>query len=419
MATTIIMPKLGFDMAEGVLVRWTKSEGEPITKGEILAEIETDKATVEVESQASGVIRKHLVSEGASVPIGAPIAIVGDADEAIELESLLDEPSSPAEAEPVEAPAAALEQEAQFIPEEGRFPGGVKATPIARRLAHEKAIDLTGLSGSGQGGRIVRQDVEEAIADAKAPSAAAQGATSPIPLPAAKAEISSQETTTIALTKLRGLIGRRMTTSKQQVPHFYLTAEFDVERLMSLRTEINQRLAEEEKLSVNDFIVKAAALALRRFPNLNASLGDEQMLRHGDINIGVAVAVEEGLLTVVIRNADQKSIRNISEEARSLIERARQGRVRPEDVEGSTFTISNLGMYEVEDFVAIINPPEAAILAIGNVRSVPVLQDGQVVAGQRMKATLSADHRITDGAEAAQWLQILRGYLEDPLLMLL
>lgn len=422
MAKTINMPKLGFDMAEGILVRWSKSEGEPITKGEVLAEIETDKATVEVESQYSAVLRKQIVAEGTAVPVGAAIAIVGDADEPIDVEALIGKPAEVIETtfpEATETIAEATEEQAETIPEEGRLPGGVKATPVARRIAREHGINLTTIAGSGQNGRIVRRDVEAALAKAEEAAPPAKPAIPPISSPIMEPEVLSAETVSVPMTKLRSLIGRRMTTAKQQVPHFYLTAEYDVKALMSLRSEMNQRLGQEEKLSVNDFIIKAAALALRQFPNLNASLGDGQIIRHGEINIGVAVAVEQGLLTIVVRHADQKSIRTISKDARSMIARAREGRVRSEDVEGSTFTVSNLGMYEIEDFVAIINPPEAAILAIGNVRTTPVIVDEQIIAGQRMKVTLSADHRVTDGAEAAQWLQVLRRYLEDPLLLLL
>jgi pyruvate dehydrogenase E2 component (dihydrolipoamide acetyltransferase) len=210
-----------------------------------------------------------------------------------------------------------------------------------------------------------------------------------------------------------------MAAAKQEVPHFYLTAEYNASPLMDLRSELNQRLPEGEKLSVNDFIVKAAALALRQFPNLNATLQGDQILRHGEINVGIAVAVEDGLLTVVVRNADLQSIRAISTLAKDAIGRAREGHVRAEDVEGSTFTVSNLGMFDIENFIAIINPPEAAILAVGTVMDVPVVEDGEVVPGKRFKVTLSSDHRVTDGAEAAQWLQVFKEYVEDPIKLLL
>ena len=417
MAETITMPKLGFDMAEGILIRWVKSEGEQVIKGDILAEIETDKATVEVESQSSGTMRKHVVPEGAIVPVGSVIAVLGDADEEIDLEALLQEiPGVPevVTQEPTPSPSTIEPEPGIAAPEaEGRIPGGEKASPIARRLAAEMGVDLRTVSGSGQGGRIVKQDVEEAVDRMKDGLPDITGLQKPrIP------DIVSK-TTTIPLTKLRSLIGRRMTAAKQQVPHFYLTGEYDAGPMMDLRSELNERLPDGEKLSVNDFIVKAAAVALRQFPNLNATLDGDQILRHDEINIGIAVAVDDGLLTVIVRNSDLQPLRTISALAQDSIRRAREGRVRPEDVEGSTFTVSNLGMFDIENFIAIINPPEAAILAVGTVMEVPVVKDGEVVPGKRFKVTLSSDHRVTDGAEAAQWLQVFKEYVENPLKLLL
>jgi pyruvate dehydrogenase E2 component (dihydrolipoamide acetyltransferase) len=422
MAEKITMPKLGFDMAEGTLVRWVKSEGEEILKGDVLAEIETDKATVEVEAHSAGVMRKHIIQEGTIVPVGSVIAIVGDADEEIDYESLLE--AETAEAVPeTKGPApqeGVAEPEGAPAVSEGQLPEGVKASPLARKLAKERGIDLRTITGSGQGGRIVKLDVEEAMVPTMAGISADIEAPTPSDIPEVfEPTPTPGVTAVIPLSKLRSIIGKRMTSAKQQVPHFYLTGEYDAGPLMDLRDEINQRLPEGEKLSVNDFIIKAAALALRQFPNLNASLREGKILRHGEINIGIAVAVEDGLLTVVIRNADQKSIRAISSSARATISRARDGRVRPEDVEGSTFTVSNLGMFDIENFIAIINPPEAAVLAIGTVMDVPVVKQGQVVPGKRFKATLSADHRVTDGAEAAQWLQVFKNTIEDPLKLLL
>ena len=422
MAETIAMPKLGFDMAEGKLIRWVMSEGDEIAKGDVLAEIETDKATVEVEAQSSGVMRKHVVQEGTIVPVGKVIAIIGDADEEIDFDTLLEGETIEVDKKSEEPDVAESVPEPSMTPvdKEGHLPRGVKASPLARRLAQEHGIDLKALKGTGQGGRIVKDDLEAAI------SAGRVGVpeTTEVSMPEAEpqrpeAEALIGESVEIPLSKLRSIIGRRMTLAKQQVPHFYLTGEYDAGPLMDLRAELNERLPEGEKLSVNDFIIKSAALALREFPNLNASLGDDKIIRHGEINIGVAVAVEDGLLTVVIRNADQKSLRAISSNARTIISRARDGRVRPEDVEGSTFTVSNLGMFDIENFIAIVNPPEAAILAVGTVMDVPVVQDGEIIPGKRLKATLSADHRVTDGAEAAQWLQVFKDHVEDPLRLLL
>jgi pyruvate dehydrogenase E2 component (dihydrolipoamide acetyltransferase) len=422
MAEKITMPKLGFDMAEGTLIRWVKSEGEQITKGDVLAEIETDKATVEVEAQSVGVMRKHIVQEGTVVPVGSVIAVIGDEQEEIDYDSLLiTEPSI--ETPEVKEPApeeSVTEVETAHDEKEGHFPGGVKASPLARRVANEMGINLTTITGTGQDGRIVKKDVEQAIAEPGTRTSAAMKTAVPRAIPqVVESAVPPGETVEIPLSKLRSIIGKRMTSAKQNVPHFYLTGEFDAGPLMDLRQALNERLPEGEKLSVNDFIVRAAALALRQFPNLNASLQDDKIRRHGEINVGIAVAVEDGLLTVVVRNTDQKSLRTISQSSRTAISRARDGRVRPEDVEGSTFTVSNLGMFDIENFIAIINPPEACILAIGTVMDVPVVKEGEIVPGKRFKATLSADHRVTDGAEAAQWLQVFKTMIEDPLKLLI
>jgi len=401
MAETIRMPKLGFDMAEGMLVRWVKAEGEAIQKGEVLAEIETDKATVEVEASVSGVVYRHLVEKGTSVPVGQPIAIIAAPGEQVDLAATA-EGAQPAAAAPGAAPevkaAATVQAPVQ----------AVRASPLAKRIAQEKGLDLRQVRGSGPGGRVVRRDVEGALA---APAVAG----GPAVTPAAAAPGDER----VALDRLRAIIGRRMSESKQQVPHFYVTHEYDMAALMALRKQANELLPEADKLSVNDFIVKAVALALRRYPGLNASLGQNELIRHGRVNVGVAVALESGLITVVCKDADQKPVRQISAEVKEMVARARQGKVRPDDIEGSTFSISNLGMYDVEHFVAIINPPEAAILAVGSVKQVPVVVDGALAVGTRMRATLSADHRVTDGAEAAQFLQALAEYLEKPLGLLL
>jgi pyruvate dehydrogenase E2 component (dihydrolipoamide acetyltransferase) len=438
MAEIVIMPKLGFDMAEGTLVRWVIGEGSPVEKGAVLAEIETDKATVEVESTFTGTVRQHLVEEGAIVPVNTPIAVIGSADEPINLESLLGEgalveaqkpapeiPQTEAQPEPmvsdlaaptrIEVPEASpqsLEKQV-IIAEGGQLPGGVRATPLARRIAEELGVDLRKVKGSGPKGRILRSDIESI----KESTIVVE------PLPSAPGVVFGSEIPAdnlVPLSRLRGAIGRRMVQAKQTVPHFYVTYQYDIAALIQLRTQVNALLAEDEKISVNDFIVKAAALALREFPNLNASIDDEhnQVIQHGHINIGVAVAVENGLLTVVCRDVDLKSLRHIAGEVRGLVKRARDGKVKPEDIEGSTFSVSNLGMYGVENFVAIINPPEAAILAVGSAQEVPVIKDGEVRVGLRMKATISVDHRVSDGAEAARFMQALARYLEEPLRLL-
>jgi len=435
MAEVVSMPKLGFDMAEGTLVRWVVTEGNQIAKGNVLAEIETDKATVEVESAFEGVVLRHLVKEGDIVPVNTPIAVIGAAGEAVDLkvlglqvgEAVAVEPASAklAAAKP-ELPAKAVEtREAassevapaphdvfvQPSEEEGLMPGGVRVSPLARKMAKQRGIDLRKVKGSGPNGRIIKADIETYREEA--PKVEAR----PTPTAFQPAVGETPADQVVPLSRLRGAIGRRMVESKQQVPHFYVTHEYNMAALMALRKQINAYIPEAEKISVNDFIVKAAALALRAFPNLNASLDEQknEVVRHGAIHVGVAVAVENGLLTVVCRNADRKSLRQIAVELKGMVGRVQDGKVRPEDIEGSTFSTSNLGMFDVEHFIAIINPPEAAILAIGSVKEVPVVEGGEVKAGTRMKTTLSVDHRVSDGVEAAKFLQEMAKYLEEPL----
>lgn len=441
MAETISMPKLGFDMAEGVLVRWVKNEGENVNKGDVLAEIETDKATVEVESSASGVVRKLLVEEGSVVPVGDPIAVVGSADEKIEEtqtkvvepkaekktdeqqgEELKTEPSeggkqeeqAKAEEKPAAQPQprpAPVSQALAPLPV-GKQQGPVKASPLAKKIARDNQVDLSRLQGTGPGGRVVRKDVEAALASGPPTSVSRQ------PAPAAQPVAVSAEDQTIQLTKLRQAIARRMVESTTSVPHFYVTHEYKVDALMAMRKQINDYLPENEKISVNDFVIKAVALTLREFPNLNASFAGDKVIRHGAVNVGVAVAVEGGLLTVVNRNTDQQPLRALSADVKRMVAGAREGKVRPNDIEGSTFSISNMGMFDVENFAAIINPPEAGILAVGSARQVPVVENGEIKIGWRMKATISVDHRVSDGAEAAQFMQKLAEFLENPVRML-
>jgi pyruvate dehydrogenase E2 component (dihydrolipoamide acetyltransferase) len=428
MAEVVIMPKLGFDMAEGTLVRWVVAENEPVEKGQVLAEIETDKATVEVESSYSGYVRRHLVSEGAIVPVNTPIAVIGGEKEAIDFQALLQGTGVAEEAmriEGAEKAAPAAEPEAprergdgkareRGVEEEiGRLPEGVRASPLARRMAEELGIDLAAVAGTGPGGRIIKADIE---AFKKTAPAVAEEAVAPPPVVVREVPPDRR----VPLSRLRAAVGRRMVVAKQQYPQFYITHEYDVGALMALRAQVNAMLPDEEKTSVNDYVLKGVALALREFPNLNASLDEEkqEVVQFGHINLGVAVAVENGLLTVVCRDADQKSVRQISREVRMMAARAREGKVRPEDIEGSTFSVSNLGMFDVAEFIAILNPPEAAILAVGSAVEVPVVINGEIQPGLRMKATISVDHRVSDGAEAARFLQALEKYLEEPLRLL-
>jgi len=411
MAETISMPKLGFDMAEGTLVRWVKQVGENINKGDVLAEIETDKATVEVESSASGVVLQLIVDQGAIVPVNAPIAIVGTAGEKVDaptatpqkLEAKADEkPATPTQ------PTSAPVQQAETQPENGR----VKASPLAKKIANDKNVNLANVQGTGPGGRVIRKDVEAALTSGQ-PTVLSSKPSSILGPP-----IVSVDDKTIQTTKLRQAIGRRLVESKTTIPHFYVTHEYKMDAVMDMRKQANAYLPDNEKLSVNDFILKAVALSLRQFPNLNATIKDKEVIQFGHVNIGVAVTVPGGLMTVVIKDTDQKMLRQISAEVKTMAGRARDGKVKPDDVDGSTFSTSNLGMYGVDEFIAIVNPPEAAILAIAAAKEVPVVEGGQIKPGWRMKATISVDHRISDGAEAAQFMQALGTLLENPVAML-
>lgn len=427
MADTVIMPKLGFDMAEGTLVRWVKPLGVGVSKGDVLAEIETDKATVEVESNFTGVMNQYLVEEGSVVPVNTPIAIIAAPGEQVDDAVAITHNAAPASSA---APQSAggihdLPVASGNKSSPGHNGSRIKASPLAKRVAEKSGISLDSILGTGPNGRIVRRDVEKVIqsisptSPIKPPVISAGSVSAPVRLPEpAAGEFIPSTDKVIPLTRLRSVIARRMVEAKQ-VPHFYLTHEYDMGPMMKLRKEINEMLSEEERLSVNDFIVRAVALTLRAFPNLNASFVSDGILPHSSVNIGVAVALDGGLMTVVIRNADQKPLRQISSEVKSLAEKARTGKMKPEDIEGSTFSISNLGMYDVQDFTAIINPPEAAILAVSSVRQTPVVVDGNLTVGTRMNATLSADHRITDGAEAALFMKKLADYLEKPARLLI
>ena len=427
MAEYIVMPKLGFDMREAVLVSWNKAVGDQVEKGEVVAEIESDKATLEMESQVSGTLLQFLVNDGDVVAVGGNMAVVGEEGEEIstldggaaeaEKEETEEEPAKedkkekaaekPAKAETKEEPAKETADESAVSEE---FPGGVKATPVARRVAEEHDVDLKQVKGSGPGGRVRKADVENYLESReKAPTVTS----APTAVP------TGPETEEVQTSRLRQAIGRRMAESKVTIPHFYVTTEVDMAAALGLRTQINALNPKELKVSVNDMIVKAAALALRDYPNINASFGGEKLIRNNRINIGTAVAVEGGLLTVVQKNTDVTPLTQIAVDNREMIARARQGKSRPADFEGSTFTVSNLGAYDVDHFIAIINPPNAAILAVGTAAQVPIVMNGELSVGWRMKVTISADHRVTDGAEAAQYLQKFKTIMEEPLRLLM
>ena len=409
MAETISMPKLGFDMAEGLLVRWVKQVGETINKGDVLAEIETDKATVEVESSASGVVLQLIVDQGTMVPVNAPIAVVGQAGEVVS-EQKAESGKPKADEKPAPQTQPTVDSAPQLVASADGAP--VKASPLAKKVARDQKVDLSKVQGTGPGGRIVRKDIEAALSSGQPKTG---NVTS---LPTTHYSPTTEDKV-VPTTKLRQAIGRRLVESKTTIPHFYVTHEFKMDALMDMRKQVNAYLPDNEKVSVNDFILKGVALSLRQFPNLNATLKGTDIIQFGHVNVGVAVTVPGGLMTVVVKDTDQKTLRQISGEVKAMAARAREGKVKPEDVDGSTFSTSNLGMYDVEEFIAIVNPPEAGILAISSAREVPVVENGELKVGWRMKATISVDHRISDGAEAAQFMQALAGFLDNPVRMLI
>ena len=425
MSEVINMPKLGFDMQEGTLVSWVKKVGDSVISGDVIAEIETDKATVEVEAYATGTILKQFIEENSIVEVGAPIAVIGAEGEAVpDIGSSAPEPKAAdasqseqkaAEEATVSAPPATTS--ASNGSSSNGYPASVKASPLARRMAEDQGIDLAQVSGSGPGGRIVRRDIEGFEPGIDAPAAPmAKGAPSTAPITPFPSGGDIEE---IELSRMRQIVGERTQASFQYVPHFFVTTEIDMAEALKLRKEINASLNDESKVTVNDLIVKATALALRKFPNLNTHLHGNRLARHKRINIGIAVALENGLINVISQDADRRTLSDIAIKNKTMIGNAREGRVKPDDIEGGTFTVSNLGAYDVDHFLAIINPPEAGILAVGSAKEIPVVVDGQISVGVRMKATVSVDHRVSDGAEGAKFLQYIKELLENPMRLLI
>jgi len=408
----VIMPKLSDAMTEGRVIEWLKKEGDHVQGGDVLASIETDKAEIELEAFGSGVLRKIMAADGQTVPVGQLIGVIAEPDE--DISGLVDAaPAAPAaaaptapkaEAKPVApAPAAA----APAIPAAPPEAGWVPASPIARRMARDAGIDLAQIKGSGPGGRILERDVEAYVATQAQRLGGAE-------VPAGQREFEDKELSTI-----RKTIAARMTQSKAPIPHFTVTVEVDMGAALELRKSLNSIDAQAEKLSVNDIIIKATALALQRHPAINATYNNGQVRLFKRVHIGVAVAIEDGLIVPVIRECDRKSLGEIARESKSLIDRARARKLRPEEYSGGTFAISNLGMYDVVEFTAVIDPAHGAILAVGAVEEKPVVLNGQVAVRHRMRLTGSFDHRIIDGAMGARFLQELKKILENPVQLLL
>lgn len=437
----VVLAKLSPTMEEGTIVKWSKKEGDPVKVGDVLAEIETDKANMEMEALGAGVLRKILVPAGGKAPVGALIGVVADPGD--DISSLLASASAPAPAAappaaqppapaqpaappapPAETNAAAREAPpatttrapstpAPTLPASPPAARGsderVKASPLARNMAAERNIPLGSVAGSGPGGRVIKRDIETWAKGSAAPAAEARA-----PAPAQPAIVPGQE---IPLSSMRKAIAKRLSESKFTAPHYYVSMDVDMDSAVAMREQLLR--SESIKLSYNDFVVKACARALTRWPMVNASWAGDKIVTHGEVHVGVAVALPDGLITPVVRNADRKSVPAISQEVKELAARARERKLRPEEFTGSTFTVSNLGMYDVTEFTAIINPPEASILAVGTVRKLPVVAGDSVRVGHRMRVTLSSDHRVVDGAVAAQFLQEVRRLLENPIGLLL
>jgi pyruvate dehydrogenase E2 component (dihydrolipoyllysine-residue acetyltransferase) len=456
--TKVVMPKLSEQMESGKIIKWLKKEGDRIQSGDILAEVETDKADVEMEAFGGGVLRKILVPAGNKVTVGSLIGVIADESEDINSvvaqagggapaaaaqgaaapsaakPAMADRPAAvppqpksedltarkPVPSKGPEAPASprvaevvAQQPAASMAPAQPSADGGrVKASPLARKIAAQSGVDLKLIHGSGPGGRIVRRDVEAAQSSPPAAAAAA-----PALRPVAQPSVSGPEFEDVPLTPMRSAIAKRMPLSKAPVPHFYVTSEVAMDRAWALREELNA-LEGQPKISVNDFIIRACALTLLHHPGVNASFQGESIRVFHRVHMGIAVALEEGLITPVLRDAHAKSLAQIAVDARDLAERARQRKLRTQELSGATFSISNLGMFDVRDFSAIINPPEGAIVAVGAVRKVPVVTEDGLGVGRRMALTISCDHRVMDGAMGARYLQDVKKLLEEPLRLL-
>ena len=458
MASDVIMPQMGFDMTEGMVVRWLKREGDTVTRGESIAEIETDKATVELEAYESGVMARILVPEGVVVPVGETIGLIAEPGEQVSdiaapvatppvaappMDSAPTPPAPPAAAPPAPADTPAVVADTQPTESTGRTP----VTPVARRIAEQAGVSVaevqSNVTGTGPGGRITRGDVEaylttrtvappEPVAPQAPPQPVAQEApthTEPPVQTAAQTVVPQAESAPAGgvgivvpagLSPMRQAIARRMSLSKLTAPHYYVTVDIDMTRAVQMRAEINEELESESRVSVNDLIIKAVAMALRSHPHFNVTVQAEGIIPNATIDVSIAIAMDGGgLIAPSMPDIGDDSLIEIAERSRDLARRAREGRLRSNEISGVGFAVSNLGMYQVKDFVAIITPPNAGAIAVGSVLSTPVARDGQVVIAEMMSATLSADHRATDGAEGAQFMNEARRLLERPSLLLL
>jgi pyruvate dehydrogenase E2 component (dihydrolipoamide acetyltransferase) len=422
MPIQILMPALSPTMSEGNLARWLKKEGDVVKAGEVLAEIETDKATMEFEATDEGTLGKILVAGGTQgVKVNAPIALLLEEGEDASALAAAIPKAAPAKPAAAPAPAAApvtVASPPAATPAVAAAPGQrIFASPLAKRVAKDAGLDLKAIAGSGPHGRIIRSDVEKAIASGPPPSAAAAPVAMAKPASAAVPEFGPAFTE-VPLSSMRKVIARRLSEAKQTVPHFYLTVDCQVDKLLALRADLNGR-SDDYKLSVNDFVIRAVALALRKVPAANASFTETAIRLYTDVDISIAVATPNGLITPIVKHADQKGLAAISNEMKILAGKARDGKLKPEEFQGGGFSISNLGMYGVKDFAAIINPPQGCILAVGAGEQRPVVKDGALAIATVMSCTLSVDHRVVDGAIGAEFLAAFKKLIEEPLTMLL
>lgn len=429
MAEVIRMPRMSDTMEEGNIVEWLKKVGDTVEPGDVLAEVETDKATMELESFQDGVLL-YIGVESGPVPVNGILAVIGEKGEDYSkaLEKAKNEmPDEEASTEESKEPVTTEEETSATTTNEEKPKGDtsstsesedtsrIKASPLARSMAKESNINLSKLTGTGENNRIIKKDVEEFIASGGDKASTSQSAPSSIEIPA-DAGLPDFQYGDHPLSQMRKIIAKRLAESKYTAPHFYLTIEIDMDNAIKARKEINEDT--ETRISFNDFVVKSCAMALRKHPAVNSSWGGDKITYNREINIGVAVAVKDGLLVPVIRNTDYKSLSAINNEVKILAGKAKEKKLQPNEMQGNTFTISNLGMFDIEEFTAIINPPDACILAVGSIKQKPVVKNGAIVPGNIMKVTLSCDHRVVDGATGAQFLATLKSYLENPVRML-
>mgnify|MGYP001335691594 CR=1 FL=1 len=434
MATTIEMPQMGFDMHEGTIVRWRKNEGDDVTRGEVIAEIQTDKAVVDMEAYVGGVIGKIVVAEGQTVPVGSPIVIIVEPGEEVPAleESGISSLSDPLISDQVGSQLTDLseyETKEQSLTQ-GSDPLRVKASPLARKMAREIGLDLASIRGTGPGGRIVKEDILQAgeaqgLPPTKVISPLVKSDPNEVEIPVniipeeiSEITVPNSIGTEVVLSKMRLAIGARTSQSVREAPHYYVTTEIDMGQAWETRKQLNQSLGEDARVSLNDMVIRACIKAIKRFPIFNSSIRGNQLIFHPHVNIGIAIDMDDGLIIASVPDCENRDLVDLAKATKDVISRAQNGKLTDKEYTGATFTVSNMGMLGVDSFTAIINPPNSAVLAVGAIVEKPVVKNGDVVAARMMKVTVSSDHRVIDGADAARFAQEIRRLLERPLLLL-